>query len=129
MKLEPLTSDELAQLNPGIRHTVQVLRGWNFRTTDSGDGATHDHACDLPVPYVHIAVPVAATLWGEMIRLRTLLRERAGIELTPSNEEGTNPTMEGAILADDSAWIHLFNVVIPSPENVERVHPPTCDID
>jgi hypothetical protein len=49
-----LTAEELETLNPGIRHTVQTLRGWGFDTRDSGDGATREFPCDLPHPYVHI---------------------------------------------------------------------------
>lgn len=33
-------------LNPGIARTVQWLNSQGFMTTDSGDGATHDHECD-----------------------------------------------------------------------------------
>jgi hypothetical protein len=107
----PLTPEQLAQINPGIRHTVQVLRSWGYETTDSGDGATADHACDLPIPYVHIRID------GDdlVVHMKFLIAMLAasGVEVGPSNEVGDNPTIEGCILADLSAWIHLFNVVIP----------------
>lgn len=99
-------------LNPKIRHTIKVLRGWGFDTRDSGDGETQQYECDLPCPYVHIKINHAIFLSGEMIRLKKLLLCKCGIEIGMCNESGSNPTMEGCVLADMSAWIHLFNVVI-----------------
>lgn len=113
MKIEPLSEEHLAQLNPGIRHTVATLRGWGFDTRDSGDGSTAQFECDLEYPYVHISVAEGCTLFAEMSRIKTLLRECEGVEVGMCNEAGDAPTIEGCILADGSAWIHLFNVVIP----------------
>jgi hypothetical protein len=36
-------------LNPGIAKTVALLNWMGYRTTDSGDGETHDHECDRDV--------------------------------------------------------------------------------
>jgi len=41
-----LTQAEVDGLNPGIRRLVVWLRANGFDTCDSGDGQTHDHACD-----------------------------------------------------------------------------------
>ncbi len=43
------------QLNPGIRRTVQTLHLLGYTTTDSGDGKTHEHACDRDHPYVVVS--------------------------------------------------------------------------
>ena len=43
-------------LNPGIRQTVQLLRDHGFETCDSGDGETHDRACDRPHGYVVMTI-------------------------------------------------------------------------
>ena len=42
------------ELNPGIRRVVQLLNEDGWTTIDSGDGETHDHACDRDVGYVVI---------------------------------------------------------------------------
>lgn len=39
-------------LNPGIRRLVALLNANGFSTIDSGDGKTHDFACDREYPYV-----------------------------------------------------------------------------
>ncbi len=52
VRLSPLPAIEEAGLNPGIRRTVAWLRERGFDTCDSGDGATHEHPCDRPYPYV-----------------------------------------------------------------------------
>lgn len=41
-------------INPGIRDVVRWLNEHHFTTCDSGDGKTHDFACDRPRPYVVI---------------------------------------------------------------------------
>lgn len=101
-------------MNPGIAYTVKTLREWGFDTTDSGDGQTHDHECDLPVPYVYISVPRPERLSHMMAYLRTKLYI-AGVTLITDTGAADAPMMEGSILADMSAWIHLFNVIIPEP--------------
>ena len=44
--------ERFSPLNPNIEKVVQSLQDAGFSTTDSGDGATHDHECDRPYPYV-----------------------------------------------------------------------------
>lgn len=112
MTFEPLSPEEVQFMNPGIRHTVQVLREWGFKTVDSGDGCTHDHQCDLPIPYVHIEVATAAELWDRMVELTANLGVR-GIHVGTSGPQGDEPAIEGSVLASGHAFIHLFNVVIP----------------
>jgi Ser-tRNA(Ala) deacylase AlaX len=41
-------------LNPGITRTVAWLRSFGFKTSDSGDGQTHDFECDHDNAYVVI---------------------------------------------------------------------------
>ncbi len=122
----PLSEEHLATLNPGIRYTVQKLREWGFDTRDSGDGKTHDHACDLPIPYVHISIHDPAHLHHDLRTLMELM-EGEGITVGMCDETGENPSIEGCILADMSAWIHLFNVVIPGNSTVLPPLPPATE--
>lgn len=46
--------ESVTTINPGIRRIVELLNEAGFRTTDSGDGETHDHACDRDHGYVVI---------------------------------------------------------------------------
>ena len=68
-------------VNAGIAKVVQWLRGHGFQTTDSGDGATGDHACDLGYPYVHIPVSPVRMV-AEALRLKAAL-EGIGIDSQP----------------------------------------------
>ena len=59
-KVKPLGDFDYAQLDPGIRGIVRVLRYVGFNTVDSGDGETklvagYDPAEILPYPHVAIA--------------------------------------------------------------------------
>lgn len=48
---------QVAELAPGIRRTVELLRSWGYRTIDSGDGATNlraGMACARDYPHVTI---------------------------------------------------------------------------
>jgi hypothetical protein len=110
---------DIQALNPRIRHTVKTLRQWGYDTRDSGDGKTHEFGCDLPCPYVHIKVAHPAMLHAEMRRLMDLL-ETCGVEAGMCNESGDAPTIEGSIQADMSAWLHLFNVIIPANDEVSH---------
>ena len=113
-----LTPDEIATLNPGIRHTVQTLRGWGFDTRDSGDGVTHEFPCDLPHPYVHI-LTAPENLASETDRLVTLL-EKTGINFDNCphpqiDPEGMakHPWVEASYLPSQGyAVIQVMNVVI-----------------
>lgn len=75
--MEPLPAD----LNPGIVRTVTWLRAHGFDTRDSGDGQTHQHACDRGYAYVSARVD-PARLIHECGRLVVLLAE-AGLEVAP----------------------------------------------
>ncbi len=79
-----MTADEL---NPGIRETVAWLNAKGFVTTDSGDGVTHDHACDRDYPYVTIMVTDADNLMSETNRLWEALNE-LGVPLSPVGAGG-----------------------------------------
>lgn len=74
--LTPITGT----LNPGIVRVVEWLRAHGFDTTDSGDGATHDHPCDRPYPYVSMRGTES-----DARRLAALLRAR-GVVLPASAE-------------------------------------------
>lgn len=105
-----MTTDELSQLNPGIRATVEWLNRHGFQTTDSGDGETHEFTCDLPYPYVHITVP-ARFLVSEIDRLVELLRGR-GVVVQPMDEDCSVPCLQGTYDPADGVGgvISLFNV-------------------
>lgn len=97
------------KLNPGIREVVRRLREAGFETADSGDGSTHDHACDLEEPYVHIMVRPPYLIL-ETDKLREVV-ESWGIELTEPNEDGTAKTIEASYSPLHSfGVISLFNV-------------------
>ena len=97
-------------LNPGIRRTVTLLRRWGFDTCDSGDGVTHDHACDQPMPYVHIRVDRVHQLAMEAQRLAGLL-QRHDITTCPMDEAGTAKAIEASYSpAHGFATITLWNV-------------------
>lgn len=79
----------MTNLNPGIRRTVVWLNEvGGFRTTDSGDGKTHDYGCDRDHPYIVITVDKPEKfLVKEANRLHTVLLYR-GIEVVPVGEGG-----------------------------------------
>ena len=116
----PLTPEQLEALNPGIRTTVQTLREWGFDTRDSGDGQTAQYECDLPIPYVHIAVD-AQSIAAETDRLLALLSGRGivfGNQPNPQiDPEGyaNAPDIQASYLPTQGGWafIHLTNVVLP----------------
>lgn len=118
--MTPLTEEELAAINPGIRHTVQVLRSWNLNTCDSGDGETHDFECDKDNAYVVIKVPPAEIAWMAN-NLASRLRSECGIEFDnfphPQDDpEGwlKYPRIDASYSPIDGyAFIHLENVIIP----------------
>jgi hypothetical protein len=99
-----------ADINPGIRKTVEWLRSHGFNTCDSGDGETHDHECDLPVPYVHMLVDDPDTLTSEANRLVGLLKKQ-GVEIVPEDGTGLARVVHAAYDAGNQvATISLFNV-------------------
>lgn len=73
------------EINPGIRETVAFLNQWGFRTTDSGDGKTHDYECDREYPYV-VLVTEPKSLIAEADRLVSMLAAN-GINLQAIHED------------------------------------------
>lgn len=100
----------MTPINPGILKTVQFLNANGFKTTDSGDGETHDFECDMPFPYVHIEVN-PYELISESQRLFWLLAAE-GVAVGECNEENTAPTVEASYNPawGDKAYITVSNV-------------------
>jgi hypothetical protein len=126
MTVLPLTETELANLNPGIRSTVQTLRKWGFNTTDSGDGSTAQYDCDLTHPYVHIIVTPEEVV-SEADRLVSLLND-VGVNFDDCPHPQDDP--EGAMkhpsvevcylpLQGRTAAISLMNVILGQNDTVE----------
>lgn len=74
----------LEDMNPGIRKTVAWLRDNGFRTCDSGDGVTHQFACDRDQAYVVIRVE-PYEMAAEADRLMKLL-DGMGVSLLEAYE-------------------------------------------
>lgn len=72
-------------LNPNIVFTVQFLQDNGFRTTDSGDGKTHECECDRDYAYVVMSCP-SHRLLDEADRLMKILRG-AGVNLGQISRE------------------------------------------
>jgi hypothetical protein len=83
---------DLSTLNPGIRRVVAYLFATGFVPTDSGDGKTHEHDCDLPFPYVHMIVP-SDREEAEIERLHAAFGAR-GIVLHPALPDEERPCWE-----------------------------------
>jgi len=103
-------------INPGILKTVLTLRQWGFNTCDSGDGETHDFACDRDHPYVVINVP-ADQLVSESRRLFQLLLE-AGVNFDAPDPQTDLAGWQAAPKMDcfyapemDAGYIDLRNIV------------------
>jgi hypothetical protein len=97
------------KLNPGIVKTVEWLQARGFQTTDSGDGATHDYECDMPIPYVHMLVE-PDKLVSETRRLRDELAT-IGVVTEPTNETGTAKSIEASFDPHTNlAVLSVFNV-------------------
>lgn len=78
-----MTDINYEEMNPGIRKTVKWLRSCGFDTTDSGDGVTHDHACDRDHAYV-VIVTKPDDLAAEADLLVSVLKQ-AGIVVAPQS--------------------------------------------
>jgi hypothetical protein len=77
------------ELNPGIVKMVELINSMGFRTTDSGDGETHDHECDRDVGYVVVVLRADQKLHESADTIARKLMER-GVKLaTPGSAEGT----------------------------------------
>lgn len=115
-----MTSEDNADLSPGIRDLVVWLNEQGFRTTDSGDGSNHDAGmgCAVDFPMVAILVEPASALIAESDRLGRLLGER-GIDFEPPEcdccdppDEITWPTIQGTYDPHNgTAIIVLSNVL------------------
>lgn len=77
---QPLTGEDLDNLNPGVRRLVAFLREQGFETVNSGDGATHLCTCDLEFPYVSIQINHDQDLIREADRLYGMMRN-LGIQM------------------------------------------------
>lgn len=110
--IEPIDMTAL-RVNPNIQKVVSLLRITGFDTCDSGDGETHDCACDLPYPYVHITT-TPESLVTEAIRLRHLIEGAIGCALdtisVPPDEEGLYPIQASYDPGSNTAHISLFFV-------------------
>ncbi len=99
----------MSALNPGIVKTVEWLNARGFTTCDSGDGETHDFACDLDIPYVHMTVP-AFSLALEAMRLKELL-EAIGVRIVEAGPDASAQTIAATYdPANGVAVLSLFNV-------------------
>jgi hypothetical protein len=78
-------------INPGIQRTVALLNAHGFRTTDSGDGETHDYECDRPEGYVCVVLDDPSALAAETDRLAALL-VGYGVKVGPLTEEDDDAT-------------------------------------
>lgn len=97
-------------MNPGIIKTVEWLNDNGFYTTDSGDGETHDFACDQPIPYVHIKIAPPENVIKEAKRLQKLL-DNIGIITVPVNNSNSEPSIEVSYnTGQEFATISLYNV-------------------
>jgi hypothetical protein len=94
-------------INPGIRRTVEWLIENGYSTTDSGDGATHAHACDRDHAYV-VMVCHPSTLVEDAQWLGVLLGE-LGVQIEPVG--GTGPCIQASYdPANRIGVIDLMNV-------------------
>ncbi len=117
-----LAETPCSAINPGIAETLEWLNENGYRTTDSGDGKTHDFECDQPVPYVHMIV-APELLVQETRRLVSLLAAR-GIALKAMDETGKSPTVEASYLPIPGiATISLWNVLIQPNEQGDSPRP------
>lgn len=99
------------ELNPGIAKTVAWLNAHNFTTVDSGDGKTHDYACDREYPYVVLRCH-CGELVDEARRLQSLLSAR-GTTVEPICPDGSVVCIQATYDpadGDDVAFIDLMGL-------------------
>jgi len=81
-----------AELDPGIRDVVSLLREHGFETTDSGDGVSKPaewYASGEAMPFPNVAAKVAReSFFGEAARMQEVLGPKWRIEATywPSSD-------------------------------------------
>ena len=63
-------------INPGIKKTVKWFNDLGYKTSDSGDGVTHDFECDRDYAYVTILLDDPMTLSTQADRIKALIEER-----------------------------------------------------
>ena len=56
MSVEPLTNEQVAGLQPGIRNAVLWLRERGYDTCDSGDGTAHAAGMEGAVPWPMVVI-------------------------------------------------------------------------
>lgn len=98
MNVQPLTSEELNVIDPGVRNLVVWLRSRSFNTTDSGDGITKINAGNidaLDVPHVFMRVADASLLYAEALRLQYVLWTEHGIKRQPGRVEASYDPANG----------------------------------
>ena len=63
-------------LNPGIVKIVELLNSMGYKTTDSGDGETHEHSCDRDVGYVVVILKLGQGLEAAADVIHAELKKR-----------------------------------------------------
>lgn len=98
-------------LNPGIRFLVEALNKRGLKTTDSGDGVTHDFACDRDHPYVVVQTSYARFFKALEIAAQTLTE--LGFVVVPMAEEelkGMECNIEGGTVHGYEREIAIINI-------------------
>lgn len=78
------------QINPGIQRLVAILVAHGFETCDSGDGETHDYACDRLYPYVSMRVMPYEAI-NETARLKNLISGLGATVVSMTEAFGESP--------------------------------------
>src|ERR1044071_4418903 len=75
--IEPLSTEDVNALDPGVRDLVVALRAGGYDTTDSGDGVTKEQVDGCTLPFLHVYIHVSEAdrrdLVGYADRLRAWL--------------------------------------------------------
>lgn len=86
MTVDPLTDEEVAGLDPGIRDLVLTLQRHGFETTDSGDGVSkpadwYESGCAIDFAHVWITIDVDEIV-PESIRCQDVVGDKWTVEAT-----------------------------------------------
>lgn len=107
-----LVNDIPADVNPGVRRLAHILAVSGYKVCDSGDGETHDHACDRDYPYM-VVISSKGRLIEETDRITKILGAH-GVVIGPLDEHGSGPYIQ-ANYAPGAQWpdatIDIQNVV------------------
>lgn len=98
------------ELNPGIKKLVKILNENGFKTTDSGDGKTHDFGCDRSNAYVCIEVQGLRRSEDEAVRLMDFMRFKCDIDIYPIGIDGAPCIQATYDPANGTAFIELMHV-------------------